>query len=239
MIKSTFMREGSIYRQDTITLENSYYDAIYDVIAGDESHEKKAVILNKLKAKIIRLNNHNNKRILVDNHGREVMEGEDPSIFHIIRMMKRKDTRTITSTQDQNGITHTTPEGIMRNFITYLKDKYTTIQTDGEGFEKLLSSTQHTISETANDTLDSPITIEELHRAIKKGKTKKASGPDGTSQDFFKEVWEVIHPDILEIMQEMHTTNAITKAQTHGMMVCIPKKNRFLQDQKTTEYRLY
>jgi hypothetical protein len=44
------------------------------------------------------------------------------------------------------------------------------------------------------------------------------------SQDFFKEVWEVIHTDILEIMQEVHTTNAITKTQTHGMMVCIPKK---------------
>jgi hypothetical protein len=154
------MREGSIYRQDTITLENSYYEAIYDVIAGDESHKKKAVILNKFKAKIIRLNNHNNKRILLDNHDRDVMEGEDPSIFHIIRMMKRKDTRTITSIQDQNGITHTTPEGIMRTFITYLQDKYTTIQTDGDSFEKLLLSTQHITPETANDTLDSPITIE-------------------------------------------------------------------------------
>jgi hypothetical protein len=44
------------------------------------------------------------------------------------------------------------------------------------------------------------------------------------SQDFFKEMWEVIHPDILGIMQEMHTTSEITKTQTHGMLVCIPKK---------------
>jgi hypothetical protein len=91
------------------TLENSYYDAIYDVTAEDESHDKKAVILNKFKTKLIRLNNYNNKRVLVDNHDRDMMEGEDPSIFHIIRTMKRKDTRTITSIQDQNGITHTPP----------------------------------------------------------------------------------------------------------------------------------
>jgi hypothetical protein len=146
------------------------------VIAGDEPHEKKAVILNKFKAKLIRLNNYNNKRILVDNHDRDVMEGEDPSIFHIIQMMKRKDTRMITSIQNQNGITRTTPEGTMKTFIAFIQDKYATIQTDGDSFEKLMSSTQPTASETANDTLDSPITIEELHRAIKKGKPKKAPG---------------------------------------------------------------
>jgi hypothetical protein len=47
----------------------------------------------------------------------------------------------------------------MKTFIAFIQDKYATIQTDGDSFKKLMSSTQPAESEIANDTLDSPITI--------------------------------------------------------------------------------
>jgi hypothetical protein len=217
-------------------LENIYYDAIYDVISSDESHQRKVVALNKLKAKITRLNHHNNKRIFIDNHELDVVDGEKPSIFHIIRAMKRKDSRAITSKQDHNGITYTTPEDTMKTITDFIQEKYKTIETDRDSFEHLVTNVQNEIPEYMNDMLDAPITTAEIHRAVIKGKSNKAPGPDGMSKDFFKEAWDVIHPDLLKIMQQMHTDGEITTTQKHGMMVLIPKKNNNQYDQKTTGY---
>jgi hypothetical protein len=75
----------------------------------------------------------------------------------------------------------------------------------------------------------------------KGGNPKKAPGPDGISNDFFKDAWNVIHPDLWGIIQEMHAEGELTPTQNHGMMVFIPKKTfrptRRLQDINTTKRR--
>jgi hypothetical protein len=71
--------------------------------------------------------------------------------------------------------------------------------------------------------LEAPITTDELRQEIKKGKRRKAPGMDGISQDFFREAWDVIHADMLTIIQTMHNEGVLMETQKLGMIVCIPK----------------
>jgi hypothetical protein len=97
---------------------------------------------------------------------------------------------------------------------------------DGKRVKRLAATIHHTLPEEANDVLDAPFTLYELHRAVKKGRHNKAPGADGMSQDVFKDAWEIKHPDFLAILQQMHTEGVITIKQKHGMMVCLPKIQR-------------
>jgi hypothetical protein len=72
-------------RKDIASLENTYYAAIYDVISRDGPHETKMVALNNFRTKITRLNRRTNLRVFIDNDESDVLTGEEPSIFHIIR----------------------------------------------------------------------------------------------------------------------------------------------------------
>jgi hypothetical protein len=56
MIIIFFSREGADRRRDRVQIENFYYSAIYDVIREPNVDEAKAIILKRLKAKIIQLN---------------------------------------------------------------------------------------------------------------------------------------------------------------------------------------
>jgi hypothetical protein len=72
-------------------------------------------------------------------------------------------------------------------------------------------------------SLDAPVTIEELHTAIKSGKPLKAPGGDGICQEFYKLTWKTTKQD-MEIMNQMHSDGTIKEQQKHGIIVCIPKK---------------
>ena len=66
--------------------------------------------------------------------------------------------------------------------------------------------------------------MEELSHVVKMGKSHKAPGKEGISQDFFKYTWDIIQNDMLETVNQMYTEGKITDKQTHGLIVCVTKK---------------
>jgi hypothetical protein len=50
MIKRTFTRKGAERRRDRRLMENTYYEAIYELVASDDSAKLKAVQLKKFNA---------------------------------------------------------------------------------------------------------------------------------------------------------------------------------------------
>jgi len=91
-----------------------------------------------------------------------------------------------------------------------------------------------TIPESANTTLEEPVTFDELFCAIKQGKPNKAPGRDGICLEFFKHAWETTKQDLLDVMNDMYKGGKITDQQKYGIIVCIPKKET-LHSQKTTD----
>jgi len=76
------------------------------------------------------------------------------------------------------------------------------------------------------NTLDTPITLDELRCAVQKGKSNKAPGTDGISQDFFKKMWDTMKEDLTEIANQMYIDGMISDNQKRGLTVCVPKKLR-------------
>jgi hypothetical protein len=53
-----------------------------------------------------------------------------------------------------------------------------------ESFERLAATIHHTLPENANDVLDAPVILDELHRAVKKGRPNNVPGADKMGQNF-------------------------------------------------------
>jgi len=83
-----------------------------------------------------------------------------------------------------------------------------------------------TLPQDVAKALDTPITLDELRCAVQKGKSNKAPGEDGISQDFFKKMLETITYDLLEIVNQIYIDDMISDNQKHGLILCVPKKLR-------------
>jgi hypothetical protein len=213
-IRHIFIREGTERKHDRITLENFYYNAIYNILNEPTEHETTAITLKHLKAKITRLHHAELRRILLDNCEQDALEGEEPSIYHILKARKRQVARMVTKIMDNNGIEHTTPTTILRTLTEYMREKYSTITMDNNCFKQLVGHTNEVLSQEANSALEIPITKEDLLHAVKKGKPNKAPGKDGISQDFFKNTWNIIHQGMLEMVNKLYTDGNITNRHT-------------------------
>jgi hypothetical protein len=64
-----------------------------------------------------------------------------------------------------------------------------------------LLDVNETLPHAANITLDSPITMEDLLQAVKKGSPNKAPGSEGKRHYFFRSSWSVIKHMITIIIQ--------------------------------------
>jgi hypothetical protein len=84
MIKKYFIKTATTHRHDRKPLENFYYDAIYDILkepTSDRTHTN----LRHLKAKIVRLYTASHHCRYVDTADTDVLEGESPSLYQLIR----------------------------------------------------------------------------------------------------------------------------------------------------------
>ena len=84
-----FQRERNERTRDRMEMENYYYDVIYQVLNDPLQHVKKAVVLRKVKAKILRLYSTQQQGVLLDNGEQNGMTGEELSIHrHRTRILE-------------------------------------------------------------------------------------------------------------------------------------------------------
>jgi len=207
-------------------MENFYYEVLYNLIRAQTDHATKATTLKHMKAKITRLHHEEQKRLFLNNADRDRIDDESPSLYHSIRARKRQETRTVQTIQDRIGVIHTTMPDIKHTFKDYMQTKFDIISVDGESLRRLMQNVTKTLPQDAAKILDTPITLDELRCAVQKGKSNKAPGENGISQDFFKNMWETIKYVLLEIANQMYIDGMISDNQKHGLIVCVPKKLR-------------
>jgi len=76
-------------------MENHIYQCIYDILLSDIPELAKLPALQRYKAKIVRLYARRMEKVMLDNNAQDKMEDEEPSLFHIFKMVKRRETRII------------------------------------------------------------------------------------------------------------------------------------------------
>jgi hypothetical protein len=207
-------------------LENFYYEAIYALLQTPANHAAEAAKLKQLKAKITRLHHEEQKCLFLSNDDCDRLEGENPSLYHLLKTRKRQESKTVQKLHDEKGVPQTTRAGILKTFKNYMYEKFGNISTDNESLRGLLGYRHNTLPQDAAEAIDAPITMDELKRAMQKGKPNKAPGWDGISRDFFKTMWDTIKYELLEVVNEMYIDGQISDNQKHGMIVCVQKKPR-------------
>ena len=86
--------------------------------------------MQKYKAKIVQLHARRREKMLLDTHTKDRMGDDDPSLYHVLKEQKRRETRAITQIRDKDGIMHTTFKDIAATFVRYLAQKFGPLEED-------------------------------------------------------------------------------------------------------------
>jgi len=174
MLKRYFQREGAECRRERRTLENFYYEAIYDALEKTMETVRKAVLLKKLKAQITNLHYKEGLNIAVNLEEDELMRGEELSLYTYIRA-KKQTQNTILQIQDADGRTHKTMRDIMRVGTTFIREKYKMIEVDTATVTEIMDNVQTKLNSEEKEAMDAPVTMVELETAVKMGKNKQSA----------------------------------------------------------------
>lgn len=74
-------------------------------------------------------------------------------------------------------------------------------------------------------TCDEPIKLEELDAAIKKLPSGKAPGIDGLSADFFRQFWDMLRIDFLDVLNESFASGKLSETMQMSIVTLIFNKN--------------
>ena len=86
---------------------------------------------------------------------------------------------------DSDANPQTNTVDILHTFTEFMRRKYDHIQVDEDCIQRMRNALNKTLPHAANAVLDAPVTMEELHLAVRSGKPHKAPGGDGICQEFF------------------------------------------------------
>ena len=57
--------------------------------------------------------------VMLDIHAQDQMEGENLTLYHVLKQRRRRETREISEVLDSVGVTHIRPQDIRRIFVQY------------------------------------------------------------------------------------------------------------------------
>jgi hypothetical protein len=204
-------------------MENFLYACMYDVINADLPPAEKRLHLNRYKAKLVRLHAQRTEGIMLDQHAYDKLQGEPPSLFHVLKQNRRREARTINSVQDRHGAVFTSTSDICVAFANHFLQTYAPIPSDNVCTEFLARLIRPDDIPSYEAHLDFPITADELRAALRKGERSKTPGVDGICLEFYTENWDTLGPDLMKLVNHMFQNCAISPQQNRGIVVCLPK----------------
>jgi len=75
------------------------------------------------------------------------------------------------------------------------------------------------------DLLEQPISLEEVHIAVRKGGKNKAPGNYGIGLEFYMANWATIQDDTAAMMNQMFMERKVSAQQKHRVIVYLPKSS--------------
>jgi len=165
-------------------MENYYYAVIYDLLQAPIHDAARMTVLKEIKAKKIRLNSNLRQRITIDATEKDRAGGEEPSLYHLIKVRKRQSSRVIQEITDDDGMVQKTSLDILRAFADYFRRKFEPIPMGRQRIERLVPRGMRAIPPEYKEALTAPITEQELWTAISKGTTHLLPTIDKTNVNF-------------------------------------------------------
>jgi hypothetical protein len=87
-------------------MENHLYECLYDILRSTILNTDNRPALQRYKAKLVRLHAARRNKTLLDTQEHDRLDGEEPSLFHVMKMHKSRVAREIRKFTDTQGNTH-------------------------------------------------------------------------------------------------------------------------------------
>jgi hypothetical protein len=203
-------------------MENHLHECLYDIIRSDLTEAEKYAELNRYYAKLFQLHAKRRDRNLLDTCDRDRMDYEEPSLFHLLKTLRRRGTRTILKIQGPQGHTFTRQSENIYFFLNHLRHKYEQINIDRDQLN-ILHAQIRPIDLEAAQSLELPKRPDEVLTAIRSGAKHKSPGIDSICHDFYMANWETVRPDLIELLNYMFLNKHITPKQKQGVIIPLPK----------------
>ena len=132
----------------------------------------------------------------------------------------------ITSLEDEDGSLHSDQQGLERICTEFYTKLYTANPGSAEQADaatQALATMSDRLSEDMKVSLRAPMTMEELSKALSEMANGKAPGPDGVLTEFFKEYWDTIKADYLEMINLAAENQQFPPGVTRGLISLLHK----------------
>ncbi|KAK3922815.1 Transposon TX1 uncharacterized 149 kDa protein [Frankliniella fusca] len=149
--------------------------------------------------------------------------GEEPSMYTVISAKKKRESRTITRLEGEDGGVHTTQQAISTAIVTEFSSKFSAPVTPLDLDCPILEDIQDCLSPQDRQALAADVTAEELLHALKKSPRNKSPGSDGLPAEFYTVTWDVIGTTVLQVVNTVLQRGRLCRSMLVGIMVLLPK----------------
>ncbi|XP_062021093.1 uncharacterized protein LOC133737577 [Rosa rugosa] len=148
-------------------------------------------------------------------------DGDINTKFFHQRASNRRRKNLIRGLFDEDNKWCTEDEDIENIVLSYFRGLFTS--SSPIGFERISDVIPRLVTDELNVELTKPISLDEVHRALRQMHPSKAPGPDGFSPSFYQHFWAVVGPDVLEAVRGFIGCEQRTRLINHTHVTLIPK----------------
>jgi hypothetical protein len=138
----------------------------------------------------------------------------------------RQNKKHIWGLQDDEGLTHRGQTTLLSTATTHFKNFYAA-STHPQLRDSVTVANTYTRFVTAADSsaLDCPSSLQEVKVALASFNKDRSPGPDGWTVEFFLHHFDLVGPDLLELVEDSRLHGKIIGALNSTFITLIPKEN--------------
>ena len=153
-----------------------------------------------------------------------VEEGEVSSAFFCRLEKKKSRDRWVSALRLPDGSVVSDPADLCSSFSDFYFSLYSASETDASAQETLLANLPTPLSPDLSDLCEGSLTLEECHRALVGMAKGKAPGSDGFTSEFYCKFWDIIGPDLVEVLNSCLFHGSLSLSQRRGVISLLFKK---------------
>ena len=197
-------------------------------------HESNQIRINMTNIELLHnqlqnLQNEKQKGVQIRSREKLILNEERPTKFFYIKEQQQQQRKTIQKlhkTENNQTIEITENKDILQEIHQFFTDVYAERFTDTAKQAEFLQHVDTQIDEQAKQTLDLPITQDELNLTIKNTGTNKSPGIDGLPVEFYETFWPTLKNELEEIVNLVYIHQQhLNTSQRTGIITLTHKKD--------------
>ena len=153
-----------------------------------------------------------------------VEEGEVSSAFFCCLEKKRSMDRRVSALRLPDDSIVSDPADLCWSFSDFYSSLYSASGTDASAQEALLANLLTPLPPEQSDRCEGLLSTAECHQALVGMAKGKAPGFDGLSVEFYCKFWDILGPDVVDVLNFCFNFGSLSLSQRRGVISLLFKK---------------